>query len=253
MPENITFRKISPSSSLSEFVESFWFVHNPTPQEKNFTVLPDGYFDLIVRYTNRHPYKISLAGLWTKPSECIIPGNTSFLAISFKLLSLEYIFKTSISSLTDKEMLLPDNFWDLELTDMDDFENFVGKTSRKMENIVASGKEIDNRKLKLFNALYQHNGSVSVTQIAEQILWSSRQINRYFNDRIGFPLKVYANILRYRASFNQISKKQLYPVQNYFDQPHFIRNVKKYSGVTPKDLSKNKNDRFIQFSTLPQT
>jgi AraC-like DNA-binding protein len=63
-------------------------------------------------------------------------------------------------------------------------------------------------------------------------------------------LKAYANILRFRASFEQLHRGELYPEQNFADQSHFIREVKKLSGVTPKELNKNKNDRFIQFSVL---
>ncbi|HWV29535.1 MAG TPA: hypothetical protein VN038_07775, partial [Dyadobacter sp.] len=44
---------------------------------------------------------------------------------------------------------------------------------------------------------------------------------------------------------------RLFPDENYADQSHFIREIKKYAGVVPKELERNKNDRFIQFSTLP--
>ncbi|SEN91039.1 hypothetical protein SAMN05216436_1253 [bacterium A37T11] len=42
----------------------------------------------------------------------------------------------------------------------------------------------------------------------------------------------------------------LFPQQNYADQSHFIKEAKKLSGVSPKELHKNKNGRFLQFSVL---
>ena len=47
-----------------------------------------------------------------------------------------------------------------------------------------------------------------------------------------------------------ISKGLLYPQKDFFDQAHFIKEVKKYTGTTPKELYKNKNDRFLQLSRI---
>jgi AraC-like DNA-binding protein len=111
---------------------------------------------------------------------------------------------------------------------------------------------IDERKRKLFNLIYAAQGSITIKELSESVHWSSRQINRYFNQWFGLSLKAYCNILRYRASFKQISEGKLFPEQNFTDQAHFIKAVKRYSGVTPKELAKNADDRFIQFSTLPE-
>lgn len=43
-----------------------------------------------------------------------------------------------------------------------------------------------------------------------------------------------------------------YPQLDYADQSHFIREVKKFAGVKPIILNKNENDRFIQFSLMPE-
>lgn len=75
-------------------------------------------------------------------------------------------------------------------------------------------------------------------------------MNRYFNQTFGLSLKAYCNILRFRASIEHIKQGKLFPELNFSDQAHFIKEVKKLSGVVPKELSKNENDRFIQLSTL---
>ncbi len=111
-------------------------------------------------------------------------------------------------------------------------------------------KEIDERKRKLFELIYASNGSISVQELSEKVYWSARQINRYFNQQFGVSLKTFCSILRFRASFQHIKDGILFPQQNYADQSHFIKEAKKLSGVSPKELHKNKNDRFIQFSVL---
>ncbi len=110
---------------------------------------------------------------------------------------------------------------------------------------------IDSRKQKLFELIYSSNGSLPVKELSEKVYWGSRQINRYFNKQFGISLKAYCNILRFRASLQHIKKGKLFPELNFADQNHFIKEIKKFSGVVPKDLSKNQNDRFILLSTLP--
>ncbi|MCH5686581.1 AraC family transcriptional regulator [Niabella sp. W65] len=98
--------------------------------------------------------------------------------------------------------------------------------------------------------MYSTKGDISVKALSEKVYWSSRQINRYFNDRFGLSVKNYCSILRFRASFEHIKEGKLFPQQNFADQSHFIREVKKRSGVSPKELKRNQNGRFIQFSAL---
>jgi AraC-like DNA-binding protein len=93
---------------------------------------------------------------------------------------------------------------------------------------------------------------MSIKELSEKVFWSSRQINRYFNQQFGLSLKAFCNILRFRASLEHIAHGKLFPELNFTDQNHFIKEIKRFSGVVPKELSKNKNDRFVLLSVLKQ-
>jgi hypothetical protein len=45
----IVYKEIEAAKLLTNFVKRFWKFSNPTADEKNYTVLPDGYFDLVVK------------------------------------------------------------------------------------------------------------------------------------------------------------------------------------------------------------
>ncbi|MCL5028002.1 MAG: AraC family transcriptional regulator [Bacteroidetes bacterium] len=244
----IKYQLALPDDSISEFVKVFWALQNSGSTEEKFIILPDGYFDILFSLKEGKIFKTYLFGLSTKEFETAMPGNAASFAISFKLPAAEYILKMSIASLVDKIKLLPNNFWEFEENDFTNFKVFVKKITQKIKSL--SGDKIDPRKQSLFNILYSAQGAVTVEEISKEVNWSSRQISRYFKSRFGLSLKSYCSILRYRASFEQLKNKELYPKQNYSDQAHFIKEVKKYSGVTPKHLAKNNNDRFIQLSTL---
>lgn len=242
--------KISkPGPSIADIVESFWLIKNCSDIGKETVVLPDGRIDIFFTYSLNEPFHIIILGLATEPTKVVFPPHRIIFAISFKLLAIEYLLDTPIASLINQAKQLPDNFWGFSQVDMNDFDTFCIKASKKIGEILKIN--IDKRKQQLFKLIYSSNGSMTVKELSEKVLWSSRQINRYFNQQFGLTLKSYCNILRFRASFQHIKEGKLFPEQNFSDQAHFIKEVKKLAGVIPKELSRNKDDRFIQFLTLP--
>ncbi len=248
MVNEVDFKFIKPDKSLSDFVESFWLLRNLTDGDKEVVVLPDGRIDLIFSCSATEPFHITLLGIGTQPDIANITANTVMFAISFKLLATEYIFRSTVSNFLDGGVNLSNDFWGFNSNDLIDFDFFCSKATEKIQTLLP--KEMDNRKQQLFELIYASNGSVTVKELPEKIFWSSRQMARYFNQQFGISLKAYCNILRFRASFQHIKEGKLFPEQNFADQSHFIKQVKQFSGVLPKELKQNQNDRFIQFSTL---
>ena len=253
---DIEYKVVQPDTSLFHFVESYWMVVNNTNQSKEIVLLPDGRVDIHFFYSESEQYHTAIAGLECDPSHASIPPMSIMFAVSFKLLAIEYVLNMRIAAIVNDRSMLPDNFWEISKSDLTDFDIFCHNASEKINNIIkenAHGKlneKIDTRKLKMFDMIYSNKGSVSVKEISEAVHWSSRQINRYFTEWFGMSLKAYCNILRFRATFPNIKEGKLFPESEFADQAHFIKEIKKYSGYTPKELHKNKDDRFVQLSTL---
>lgn len=248
MNNNLTYKFIKPGKSLSDFVESFWLLQNDSDSDKEVIVLPDGRIDLIFSKSATKPLTVTFLGIGTHPDKGTLTAKTRMVAISFKLPATEYVFHHTVAHLLNKAENLPTGFWNFSANDLDDFEAFCRKASQKIQALLS--KETDSRKRKLFDLIYASNGSLTVKELSEKVFWSSRQVNRYFNQQYGLSLKAYCNILRFRASFPHIKQGKLFPEENFADQSHFIKEVKKLSGVLPKDLSKNEAGRFVQFSFL---
>jgi len=250
MPQ-IEYKVTPPDSSIAPFVESFWMVVNRSEQSKDIVVMPDGRVDIHFRYARDTPFYVSLAGLEHETFHTSIPSHSVMFAISFKLPAIEYLLHNSIAPILNAHTRLPDNFWDVSKTDLEDFPHFCQKISNKLIELVDlqhQSEKFDTRKLKMFDLIYATNGTASVKQIAETANWSSRQINRYFNEWFGLSLKTYCTILKFRSSFEHIKEGKLFPESEFSDQSHFIKTVKKYSGHTPKELFRNADDRFVQLS-----
>lgn len=245
------YREINPSGFLSNFVKCIWY-YETKDAEIQHTILPDGYFDLIAEFENETLTTLKLTGIWTQPKDIIIPKNTIFFAIRFKLLALEYIFKKEIKTILDTTADMPFSFWNIDKYECKEFEKFAFDITNKLNASIKHLVEIDSRKLNLFDNVYQQK-TLTVSDLSSQIFWSSRQINRYFQSQFGISLKEFLKIVRCHASYENISNGHLNPSADFFDQAHFIKEIKKYTGVTPKELSKNKNDRFLQLSKVVET
>ena len=250
MDNDLEYKIVTPDKSLSDFVEHFWFLHNQSDDDKNTTGLPDGLIDILLFKSATEPFRIVQLGGLTQHEQAKVPANSLMFCISFKLLAVEYIFGETISDIVNSGKFLPTGFWGFSESDLINFELFVRKATQKIQSLLP--KEIDERKRRLFELIYSTNGAITVKELSEKVFWSSRQINRYFNQQFGISLKAYCNILRFRASLEHVAKGKLFPEESFFDQNHFIKEIKRFSGVVPKELSQNKNDRFILLSAIKQ-
>lgn len=244
MEVKTNYQFIQAPSNLSEFIFGFSKFDNVKAHEGS-VIIPNGMIDMMFCKMMNGKFMIGLIGLETAPKVMPEQFIERFFCVSFKPLGLEYILKKSIANFVNGGEILPIDFWNISEIDLDKFELFCDKIIQKVATLVP--ENIDSRKTELFNDIYKNNGEVNIHELSEKIFWSERQINRYVKQLLGISLKTYCNILRFQASLQHIQKGELYPQLNYTDQSHFIKEIKKLSGVSPKQLFKNENDRFLQF------
>ena len=250
MNNDFYYKAVEPDESLLDFVENIGMFYNPSNDPMEVVLMPDGRIDLFFMKTESEPFEITLIGLENVPEQQIIPSNTLAFKISFKPLGAEYLLQTSIADILNNAKVLPKDFWEFTADDVKDFEAFHSKIAKKLKELLPA--KIDERKRKLFKLVYESNGEIKIQQLSEEISWSSREINRYFNKQFGLSLNAFCKILRFKASLEHIAKGRLFPELNFTDQTHFIKEIKKFSGVVPSELLKNKDDRFILLSVLKQ-
>ncbi|MFH6943175.1 helix-turn-helix domain-containing protein [Flavobacterium sp. FlaQc-50] len=250
MNNDFYYKFILPDQSISDFVENIGMFHNPSDKAKEVVLMPDGRVDLFFMKSQSDSFHSTLIGLETVPEQRTIPPQTLAFKISFKPLGVEYILQTSIAAFLNSAQNLPPDFWEFNAADLKDFDAFHKKAVQKITTLLPT--KIDERKRKLFELVYASNGEIKVKELSEKIAWSSREINRYFNKQFGLSLNAFCKILRFKASLAHIAQGKLYPELNFADQTHFIKEIKKFSGVVPSELLKNKDDRFVLLSVLKQ-
>lgn len=232
---------------LSAYVTSPYRYENATDSAHDLTTLPDGRFDLIIFMQQQAVTQCRLYGLWTTELSVQVPACTVVYGVGFKPLAAEILFGRSIAPLLNAWQAIDPNSWQLEQLSGNSPADFGQLLIAQCLSRIQFSPPPDSRKLALFNLLEQSAGSLAVQEIADRVNWSSRQLNRYMNHQLGLSLKAYTSILRCQAAYADIRKGVLFPQQPFFDQSHFIRDIKRITGATPGQLRQNKDDRFLQF------
>lgn len=249
--EYIEFRHKKPSKLLDDFVHIYWEHTNHSGEGKMLTIFPDSFFKLIFIIQNKKLIAFFMIGLWTNEMKFKTPPNATLYGIKFKILASEYIFSKEIASIVQSHKDLSPDFLNITNYDFQNLDNFVQQIEGLLtERLMSPRKRIKANKLQLSQLLYAVNGNIKVEEISKQINWSTRQINRYLNKYLGISLKSYLNIQKCYSSYFHIRDGEFYPSNEYFDQSHFIREIKKHTGNTPTELYKKQNDRFVQLKFI---
>ncbi len=247
------YLEFDADAPIADFVKRFWRFDNLSSTQRSYTILPDGYFDVIISIKGAELLSVTLFGVWTREIEVVIPGGTTVMGICFKPLAAEHILRQSIVNELNSFKILRIDYWQLIDIPFNDFQKWTVEVSRLMQAKPEQLGTVDNRKQEVFCHLFDRNGAITVAELAATVFWNSRQINRYFKEWFGITLKAYANILRCASVYSEIREGQLYPNAEFYDQAHFIKEIKKHTGHSPMQLYRNENDRFLQFLTLPKS
>ena len=245
-----TYRHFDACPQLSEYVHSFWMHSNPSNEIEKFTFAPDGFFKIIIFFQNDKIIRYFKTGILTQPEKIQLPPNIIAVGCRFKILAPEYLFNQSIAHLVNQEELLDLDYLNAKNFDITNLDKLIVQWEKELIKSI-NNKKPNKNKLRLSRLLYNNKGKLSVAQVLEQLVLEQKQINRYFKKYIGFSLKTYMNIQRAHSAYFDIKQGKLAPTQDtYYDQSHFIKEIKKHTGATPKEVFQNQNETFKQIRNI---
>lgn len=91
--------------------------------------------------------------------------------------------------------------------------------------------------------IHHHRGSVQIKYLLEHLHLSERQFERRFTQTVGLSPQSYLRVKRFNEAARLMNTGQFETLAdvayalNFYDQSHFIRDIKAFSGITPKGLS----------------
>jgi AraC-like DNA-binding protein len=107
---------------------------------------------------------------------------------------------------------------------------------------LANKKTIDSIVKSTVETIFSTNGQFSVNELSKSNNISRRQLARKFSSTIGLSPKQLAKTIRIQTALKALlnekhtSLTDLAYENEYFDQAHFIKEFKEFTGLTPKEF-----------------
>ncbi len=90
--------------------------------------------------------------------------------------------------------------------------------------------------------IYQNKGTIRVKELNEKLFISSSPFEKRFRKVVGTTAKKFASIVRFNSVLDHMNKtKSLSEIcykNHFFDQAHFIKDFKQFTGDTPENFKR---------------
>ncbi len=110
--------------------------------------------------------------------------------------------------------------------------------------LISQLKDIQTDKLvvEAVKLIYQTNGTIRIKKLNEKLFISQSPFEKRFRKVVGTSAKKFATIVRFNsvlANLNQTKTlTEICYENNFFDQAHFIKDFKQFTGDTPENFKR---------------
>jgi AraC-like DNA-binding protein len=129
--------------------------------------------------------------------------------------------------------------WQEELANLPAMEVRVSTLQKRLWEWVRRRERRDRAYEFAVRRVRHADGSIRIEDVASQLGWSRRHLERRFREYVGVGPKTFAAILRFHAVYKRVRRAG--PGQYgdaigeaYFDQSHFLKDFKRFTGMTPR-------------------
>lgn len=264
------FKRIEPEKELSSIIECFWIIENEDKTPGKQKVIPDGFVEIIFHFGD--PYRIQLAEEWITQGRSLLAGQISkyfflensgaanILGVKLKPTALTHLYAVPLHLFTDKVV----NLSDVQQLQMHILEKKIHSSDSHEERIKIISKyfkelpSFTNYKISAIDIAvgetFKRNGMATIAELTNAAGVGERQLENLFKKYIGLSPKLFTRIIRFNYIFQLAEQKSdnwtsLAHEAAYYDQSHFIRNFKKFSGESPSAYSfdeKNMANFFLK-------
>ncbi len=267
----MNFLFIKPSGFLKNYIRHYCFMESDS-SDGNIVerVIPTENVQLMFHYRNpfvvvqgetiaRHQPRTIISGLSNSYSDVSTFGQAGVVFVQFQPAGACHFFKFPLSEIENQSLDLSDIFFS-EIKQIEE-QLFESKTIQEKVFLIEKflmGKyspipQYDQLLVdKGIQLIKQSRGQISANNLAERLVTTPKSMERKFSNHLGKTPKQYIKLVRFQETLNDFSTHKNihlteYAYRNgYFDQAHFIRDFKSFSGYTPKEFVAKYPDYSIE-------
>lgn len=253
------YKTYTPTSDLASLVKLFWSLDAPaTSLNIRQRIVPDGCMEMIFHYGDLYEQFMEngksfvqprsfVFGQITHPLEIAPTGRTGIIAARFQPNGYAPFNAMEVGKMENQAVPVADLF---------------GSQGRQLENEVLASptnekrvavierflldqlnpRVVDNISESSVEILLRLGGRLSVDELSNQLGINRRQLERRFSAVIGLSPKQLSKIIRLQAALRMMEEKHFTSLTSlahesgYFDQAHFIKDFREFTGMSPRQF-----------------
>lgn len=268
----MNYQTFEVSGDLNALIKCYWTLEVPAQEHpEKQRIIPDGCMELIFilgddikRYTSEDTCIIQpraiVVGQITEPFTIQPVGYVHCFATRFYPYGLANFIKTPLKNLENKETPIAEFFGQSSAHELEQKIIHASDTQERIEiietflfNKLHEKATIDTIVKSTVDALLATSGSSPIKTILKEDLSKRRQLERKFLKQIGLSPKQLGKVVRLQTALNLLLKQKTESFTEiayesaYYDQNHFIKDFKEFTGTTPKEFL---NDEQMTLSSL---
>jgi AraC-like DNA-binding protein len=262
-------QNIQPHPLLKSYIDKIWLFESngKMPAEDLKLVVPNGHIKLSVAFRNgivasingksviSKEQNINLTGLADIPVILDVEKDvaTGTIVVEFNPLGAYRFFPIALSGIQNQIQPLKD---------------VLGIVAKQLEEQISNVESVDSKihllqqfLLKQFtqqahDSIFEYcvakitssKGKITIKELEKKTGYSSRWLNMKFADKLGVSPKNFSTIVRFNQYYNAVANNnEMDFMQNafydhYYDQSHFLKEFKRFTGLSHAGFENTTND-----------
>jgi len=268
----MNYQTFQPRPDLESLVKCYWTLEVPAAKDsQRQRIIPDGCIEMIFilgddikRYTAENNFIIqpramvlgqTINAFFVEPT-----GYVNSFAVRFYPFGFTSFVTTSLKNLVNKETPIDILFGKTSAQELEQKIIQAKTTKNRIEIIegflldkLKTKTTIDNIVKSTIDVIFSTKGSASIKSILKENLSKRRQLERHFFKQVGMSPKQLGKVIRLQTALKMLLSQQPESLTKiayesaYYDQAHFIKDFKEFTGTNPGEFLE---DEKMKLSSL---
>jgi AraC-like DNA-binding protein len=252
------YREYQPHPLLAKHIQCYWVLENDRkPGEQSpQRIFPDGRMELIFHFGDAVQRRTNGNGFEPQPPATVSgqikhfillqpAGRLGVLGVRFHPAGTLPFLRVPMSELAEKVIAL-DSLWGHhgrlladQIQSAPTHREKILSVEKYLLSRVAQWRDRDATAFAAIHEIYRANGAIKIDALMRKVKTPARQLERKFNEQVGISPKRFSRIVRFQNIFRIAAQNsasnltELAHSAGYYDQAHFIREFREFSGLNP--------------------
>lgn len=256
----MNYQVYAPSPVLRDFIKCFWTLDDKASEAPvKQRIVPDGCMEMIFHYGDLYRQyfedgssvlqpKSFVFGQITNHIEIAPTGISGIVAARFLPGGLMPFLEIPVADLENKPVSMTELFG-IKGKDLEESVISAANTEERIElielfllSLLTDPATIDVITKNCVDMIFQYRGQLGMTELAGKANIHRRNMERKFITAIGMRPKQLSRVVRLQAALKMLEQKKFTSLtalayhSGYYDQAHFIKDFKEFTGISPKSF-----------------